>query len=343
MKWLGKNVLMCLLLAICLMGISLGHCEESYVVPQVFLADGQPDYADSNSWVSMPETTGFEVDTFFLLPTVNMKMIEPGNDDITVERNAARYVKTLEIEKGIVSGCTNIFAPFYREASIGCYLQTNGRVADYIVGQNETFFDIAYNDVRNAWLYYVEHLNEGRPVVLFAYSQGAQILLRLLAEFCETEVLTSRMVAAYAIGMTVTEDYIKENPQIRMAEGETDTGVVISYNAVDAAYEMPKSKEASINPLNWKTDSTPAAKTENLGFTVVNSQGEVTMEIPQYCGAVIDSGSGKLIATDMENRDELMAVDSIFPAGDYHLYDLVFFYRNLQKNVETRVAAFLQQ
>lgn len=215
---------------------------------------------------------------------------------------------------------------------------------DVLPEQNAPYFDAAYADVRNAWLYYIEHLNEGRPVVLFGFSQGAYELLQLLAEFGETEALQNRMVAVYAIGVPVTETYLSTNPYVKMAEGETDTGVLISYNAVDAEAEKPDKKEASINPLNWRTDAEPADKTENLGFVAVNSKGQITMEIPQYCGAYIDPDSGKLVVTDMQNRDELLAAGGgIFIQGNYHMYDLTFFYRNLQKNVQTRIEAFMQR
>ena len=55
-------------------------------------------------------------------------------------------------------------------------------------------FPIAMGDVREAFRYYIENLNEGRPFVLAGFSQGAQALVELLKELPES--LHERMVAA---------------------------------------------------------------------------------------------------------------------------------------------------
>ena len=39
-----------------------------------------------------------------------------------------------------------------------------------------------------------------------------------------------RMVAAYVVGYSITEDFLKANPHLKFAEGADDTGVIISYN-----------------------------------------------------------------------------------------------------------------
>lgn len=59
-----------------------------------------PDYADPGCWVSLPEASSHDADTFFILPTVNMKETVPGNEDFTDERSASRFVKTFLMESG---------------------------------------------------------------------------------------------------------------------------------------------------------------------------------------------------------------------------------------------------
>ncbi len=302
-----------------------------------------PDYADPARWVAIPETLAHEADTFFILPTVNMRETEVGNEDIYNERKASRFVKTLGIEGGIAGESTDVYAPFYRQATIASYLDENGMMTDMQAANDAMEYDdIAYGDIRAAWLYYLENWNNGRPVLLFGYSQGADMVLRLLAEFGAESALADRLVAAYVIGASVDEAYLTEHPWLQMARGETDTGVIISYNAADARMEKPETREYAINPLNWKTDSTPASKEENLGFVVTDVTGAVTQELPAYCGAYLDPDSGKLIITEADNLEELyVSTGSPFPAGDYHMYDLYFFYRNLQKNIADRVESFL--
>ena len=306
--------------------------------------DAAPDYTEAASWVAMPETLSHDADVFLILPTVNMKAAEPGNEDFTDERNASRYVKTLGLEQGIVEESADVYAPYYRQATLACFLEEDGTFSsDWAHAPHaQEYLDNAYEDIRSAWLYYLENRNAGRPVFLFGYSQGADMVLRLMAEFGAQEEVADRLVAAYAIGRAVDEAFLSEHPYLRMAQSETDTGVIISYNAMDERAGKPGIKEYAINPLNWKADSTPAGKEENLGYVVTNTRGEITEEIPAYCGAYLDPDSGKLIVTEADNLDELYeASESAFPAGDYHLYDLKLFYRNLQKNVADRTEAFL--
>jgi hypothetical protein len=54
-----------------------------------------------------------------------------------------------------------------------------------------------------------------------------------------------RMIAAYVIGYSITEDYLTQNPHLKFATGPDDIGVIISYNteAPDVA--------AGVNPVVW--------------------------------------------------------------------------------------------
>ena len=131
------------------------------------------------------------------------------------------------------------------------------------------------------------------------------------------------------------------------AEGETDIGVVVSFDCeapdVKGTFIIPKgTKAVSINPLNWKTDSTPADKTENKGACFTDYSGEIVKEIPELCGCYIDEKRGTLKVTDVDVKD-YPAMISLFPEGAYHIYDYQFFFRNLQENVGKRTEAYLQQ
>ena len=99
-------------------------------------------------------------------------------------------------------------------------------------------------------------------------------------------------------------------------------------------------KTYAINPLNWKTDSTPADKSLNKGACFTKYSGEISSEIPELTGAYIDETRGALKVTDVTPEDYPAGL-SIFTDGIYHLYDYQFFYRNLQENVQTRIDAYL--
>ena len=122
---------------------------------------------------------------------------------------------------------------------------------------------------------------------------------------------------------------------------------VISFDCeaegVDDTVIVPKgTKSFSINPLNWKTDQTPASKEENLGACFTDYSGEIRTETKGLCGAYIDEERGTIKITDVETAD-YPPVLSILPEGSYHIYDYEFFFRNLEKNVADRLAKYMTE
>ena len=131
-----------------------------------------------------------------------------------------------------------------------------------------------------------------------------------------------------------------------MASGEKDTGVIVSFNSeaegiTDSLLIPEGTTTCAINPLNWKTDGTPADKSLNLGACFTDYSGSVTSEVPMLTGAYIDEARGSLIVPDVSAEDYPAGL-SIFTDGVYHLYDYQFFYRNLQQNVQDRIDAYFE-
>ena len=322
-----------------------GYTEE---IHEVFAYDMERiirkiDYSLDEYWVIKPAKIKKSADVFFVLPTVNMNKLIADNEDILSKRNASRFFSTYNMEKGIAEYSANVFAPLYRQVTLGSYIKDGETLLHLEKEYIDTleYFDIAYADVKNAFEYYLDNLNGGRGIVLFGYSQGGEILKRLLSEYGEDERFTDKYIAAYIIGAPVTESFMTEHPYLKAAKGKKDTGVIVSFNAVDERMEYSGEKEISINPLNWKTSSKKADSSLNKGYAAFDKYGNVTEKIPNYCGAYIDEKTGKLIVTDIEGQDALYETDTkFFPKGDYHLYELSFFYQNLRKNIAARIKAY---
>ena len=151
----------------------------------------------------------------------------------------------------------------------------------------------------------------------------------------------------YAIGWLCKDDYVTGYSQIVPARNADDLGVVISFDCEAPELEetliSPAGQKAhGINPLNWKTDNTPADKSENLGACFTGSKGQIKNEIAGLCGCYIDEERGALKVTDVDPKNYPAVID-IFPEGAYHIYDYQFFFRNLQENVKHRVELYMQQ
>lgn len=299
---------------------------------------GAPDYSQPSSWAWMEtEAGGREADIFFVCPTVYSGSQDSFNMSLSDEDTKADFLGAVNMEKGIYDGSGRFFAPYYRQIGLNVYEMPET--------DREPWLEIALADVEDAFEYYWDNYNDGRPVVLAGFSQGADLCVRLLENCFDEEDRMDRLVACYAIGWRVTDEDLSAFPHLKMAEGENDTGVIISFNSeaenvTDSLMIPAGTKTHAINPLNWKTDGTPADKSMNPGACFTDYSGQILSEIPELTGAYIDGERGALKVPDVSPEDYPPGLD-IFTDGVYHLYDYQFFYRSLQKNVQTRVDAWL--
>ena len=313
-------------------------------------ASSDPDYADAANWAYNGIGENKSADLFVIGPSVFR-----GSDTVlnmSLQDEAAKYefLGELNMGQGIYSDTCRMYAPYYRQASLSAYgIEQKAEEKGSIPGSTEHTgtlsgnFNLAYQDVKSAFVYYLNHRNNGRLFVLAGFSQGSEMVLRLLEDFGKDPQIQKQLVAAYMIGWRVTQQDIDRHPYLKMAQNESDTGVIVSFNSEDPTVTesllVPEGvRTLSINPLNWKTDSTPADKSQNLGACFTGYSGEVQEEIPQMTGAYIDPVRGTLKVTDIREAMYPPQI-AIFGPGVYHLYDCMFFYRNLQKNVAVRTAA----
>ena len=124
-------------------------------------------------------------DCFYVYPTVSTEkgpnadlVIQPA--EITAARDqAARF-----------STACRVWAPMYRQVTLSG-LFSAGLPA----------VDTAYGSLRSDWQYYLQHDNGGRPFVLIGHSQGAAMLIRLVAEQIDPNpAVRSRLVTAILAG-----------------------------------------------------------------------------------------------------------------------------------------------
>ena len=293
-----------------------------------------PDYSAPENWAYFGVGEDKPADLFLICPTVDMK--DEYNMAMDDEETKASFLGALNMERGIYEDCARMYAPYYRQAAMKVY--------ELEPEEREPWLALAYDDVSAAFSRYLEHENEGRPIVLAGFSQGADLCYRLLEEYFGDEALYDRLIAVYAIGWPCTQEMVDAYPQIRTAQSAEDLGVVISFDCeapeVAETFITPAGTRAlSINPLNWRTDGTPADKSANLGACFTDYSGSVTSEIPALCGCYLDTERGVVKVTDLSAADYPAVVPGL-PEGAYHVYDYLFFYRNLQENVRLRIEAF---
>ena len=294
------------------------------------------DYANEDNWAYFGIGEDKDVDLFLICPTVDMR--DEYNMSMDDEETKARFPGALNMQRGIYEDSTRMYAPYYRQAAMKIY--------DLTEEEREPYLALAYSDISAAFAWYLENENEGRPIILAGFSQGADMCLRLLEEYFGDESLYNQLVAVYAVGWSCTEEMVQEYPQIVPAQSADDIGTVICFDCeapevTETVITPAGTRSYSINPLNWKTDGTVADKSENIGACFTSYSGEIKREEINLCGCYIDEERGVLKVTDVTPAD-FPPVLPIFPEGAYHIYDYQFFYRNLQENVANRVKIYLE-
>lgn len=299
----------------------------------------EPDYNNTAAWAYWRVGENKAADLFIVCPTVDLGT--GGNKNMSLADNEAKknFYGALNMERGIYEQHCRMYAPYYRQAVLADY--------DLPANEAEPYFNLAYKDVRAAFVYYMQHENNGRPFVLSGFSQGAEMCLRLLKEFGNEGFVKNNMVACYAIGWRFTPQEAKQYPYIRPAQSADDLGTVIMFNSeapeVTSSLMVPHGEKSfCINPLNWRTDGTMADKALNSGACFTDYSGSIKREVPQLTGCCIDTERGVLKVTDIDKK-QYPPVLSIFTDGIYHLYDYQFFYRNLQQNVGLRINTFVEE
>ena len=297
------------------------------------------DYSDEDNWCYFGTEKDAPAEAFLVNATIYYS--PEGNAEITSElaRKQQGFINRL---KGMVSDRCTVYAPHYREKTL----------EDYISDKEDRYTEYAYKDVSEAFRYYLDHVHQkGTPIVLMGFSQGGEMCKLLLEEYFapdteEAEALREDLVCAYITGFGMEKEFYDQNPNLKPANGETDLGVIVSFDAetpeVKDSLILKEGKEyVSINPLNWKTDGTRADASENLGAVLVSAKGEIKFEQPAFCGGYLDDTPRHALKVDDLSYADYENQIPYLPVGSYHSYDVTFFYRNIQKNVKDRIDAWL--
>lgn len=288
------------------------------------------DYSQLDNWLKMTTTAEQNVDVFYILPTCIMQ----GTNEVEnfSEQDKLTAGAIYEQQAKLFEGFCNIYAPYYRQIPINVALaecQTADDMAEKVRSR------AGKDDVFAALDYYFENLNNGRPFILASHSQGSAMMRPVLDTYMkEHPEYYGRMVACYALGMSLPLDWFEANDHLKRAEDATSTGVVIGWNTEGPEAKTPSlligSNDYVINPLSWKCDGEWVSEIYNLGSLI---DGQV---IPGYADAQIDLTRRALICTTDINYIDVPAFgDRSLHGGDWSLY-----WGNIQQNAKDRIAKY---
>lgn len=310
-----------------------------FLSPFLFLPAFAIDYSDPARWLNV-SSGDMPVDVIYLYPTAWQPAAAGGMYSAIDEANMIAGANAVyERQATAFESVANVYAPYYRQMNINKTLGA-GMTTDeleQVIGQ------VPARDVMEALDYYFANYNDGRPFILAGHSQGTQVMMVAMTEYFQQHPeLQERMVAAYLIGYTVTDEFLGKG-NFNFAAGADDTGVVISWNTeAPGVTGNPVVTPGAlvINPLNWKTNGTYAGLDENLGSFMLDANGTYAL-LPGMADAFIDPDRGTLLTNvDPSSVDALPAP---FPAGSFHGYDYQFYYANIMANALHRSLVYLNR
>ena len=303
----------------------------------------QADYANPDNWLIAESDGQQDADVIYFYPSNYTPAAgEPsiGDIDNAGMRKGAKAI--YERQATAFKTSCNIFAPYYRQVDATfCLNLTTEQEWSLIRYQ-------ASQDLSRALDYYFKHWNNGKPFILAGHSQGSENLLALLQDYFHQDeahkALLKGMVAAYAIGFSVTDEYLAANPDIPFAEWHNDTGCIVSWNTEGPANKgkhnaVVKPHAHSINPIYWVLDDTYVPASENLGSLTSVEEGIVE---PGIADAQLDLERGVVVVSTEAAKPFAIpaAMQDLFGPESYHGQDYGFFYGDLRRNAEMRIASW---
>jgi len=179
------------------------------------------DYSNPKSWLCRPGQTGSAcdvdetttvvaadgrltketwradanapIDCFYVYPTVSTDPTP--NSDMNADPAEMNVVRQQFARFG--SKCRP-YAPMYRQVTLAGLRRMLSAGSTVTLDKG-----LQYDDVRDAWKYYLEHDNKGRGVVLVAHSQGSFILAELIRQEIDGKPIQSQLVSAILLGTTI--------------------------------------------------------------------------------------------------------------------------------------------
>ena len=305
--------------------------------------DSKPNYSDLNYWAAHPwkwdpsdsipkplrknYIKDSIVDVFFIHPTTLVDYDDgrwnAAIDDSVI--NAKTDYSTILYQASTFNEQCRVFAPRYRQAHLRAFYNNDKQ-------KDSAAFELAYNDIKTSFEYFLEHFNNDRPIIIASHSQGTLHAGRLLKEYFDGKPLKNRLVCAYIIGMPIPENYYT---QLQPCKDSLATGCFVGWrtykqNYIDTNFVLKeKFKSYVTNPLTW-------TMTDNYTPTSLNTGG-VLINFNKIKKGVVDAQIHNNVLWTCKPK----FFGNIFlKQKNYHIGDINLFYTNIRSNVATRIKMF---
>jgi hypothetical protein len=193
----------------------------------VVAADGK---LSKETWTADPNAP---IDCFYVYPTISTDPTP--NSDMNADPAELNVIKQQFAR--FASKCKP-YAPIYRQVTLVGLRRMLAPGATVTLDQG-----LQYDDVKDAWNYYLKNDNKGRGVVLVAHSQGSFILNRLIHDEIDGKPIQSKLVSAILLGTTLAvpkgKDVGGSFQHVPLCHAATQTGCVITFASFRSTVPPP--------------------------------------------------------------------------------------------------------
>ena len=339
MKYLIRNLLFIFLL------INVTACKTYTILPnksdiptEDFDTESSgelPNYSKIDYWVEHPNkekhyaslpknyldslnTENPNIDAFFIHPTLYLKGTSWNADINDKKLNREIGHAAIQNQASVFLGIANIYAPHYRQMHIQSYYDLkNGLQA----------FEVAYLDVKNAFIYYWRNYNKGNKFIIAGHSQGTNHAERLLKEIIlENDSMRSLLLISYLPGMPIKQFHKDLAP----CSSPNQLDCFLSWRSLAEGY-FPANWEVSdsifcVNPISWKIDSLPSQKKNHLGILFQNHK----IHYPNSIEAYTDKGVVWI-------KPIKIPFARFYKMKNYHIADYNLYWINIRNNLRYRL------
>ena len=304
----------------------------------------KPDYSNLDYWAAHPlkwdpsdsvpkplrkENRDTVVDVFFIHPTIytGEKKDSTLNADIDdAYLNAKTDYSAILYQASVFNQHARIYAPRFREAHISAYFEKDTLAA-------LKAFDLAYEDVKTAFEYYLKNYNNDRAIIIASHSQGTTHALRLLKDYFENKHLQKKLVAAYLVGMAIPKEFFTS---LKMCEEPNETGCICGWRTYRKGFkpsyiEAENGNSFVTNPITWKTNNDHVSRKMNKG-SVLFKFNKIYKK-----------------TTDAQIHENVLWVSRpkfpwsfLYNTKNYHIGDINLYYMNVRENIGQRIKTYFQ-
>ena len=305
--------------------------------------DSTPDYSQLKFWAAHPskkdpsdsiskqllsEARDSSVDVFFIHPTTLTSKDLAGtvwNASLhDAHLNTKTDYRSILYQASVFNGSCRVFAPRYRQAHIYSFFSIDSP-------QSKAALDLAYNDVKKAFTYYLANHNNNRPIIIASHSQGTYHAGKLLKDFFENSDLRDKLICAYIIGLGVPFNYFSV---LQPCRNSTETNCFVTWRTFREGYipdyvQKEKGQTWSTNPLSWSMSDSAISRKENKGAVLFkfNRLYKHTNGARNHNGVVWTNRPRFFYGIFMRTKN-------------YHAGDINLFYYSIRKNVRDRIGAY---